>query len=133
MCKAGKPARGFTGKLSFLWPADAVSPVKAPLFPAGYGLDDAHSATVGPVNEDPHIDLVASASEGVYFTLGKVPSPWHLSIDPGIASRSTDLGAQEDAVQFSWSDTGALALDGPPVDLMRPSRRGVRVEARREA
>lgn len=117
--KDGKPARGFTGKLPFAWPTDAISPVKAPLFPAGYGLDYARTATVGVVNEDPHVDLVASASEGVYLTLGKVPSPWHLSLDPGIASRGVDLGAQEDALQFSWSEPGALAIDGPPVDLMR--------------
>ena len=115
----GKPARGFTGKLSFPWPADAVSPVVAPLFPVGYGLNYAQAATVGPVGEDPHVDLVASASEGVYLTLGKVPSPWHLSLDPGIASRGIDLGAQEDALQFTWSEPGALAIDGPPVDLMR--------------
>lgn len=117
--KDGKPARGFTGKLSFPWPADAVSPVKKALFPAGYGLDYAHVVKVGPVGENPHVDLVASASEGVYLTLGKAPSPWHLSLDPGIASHTTDLGAQEDSVQFSWSETGALAIDGPPVDLMR--------------
>ena len=117
--KDGKPARGFTGKLPFPWPADAVSPIKAPLFPAGYGLSYASKAIVGPVNENPHVDLVASASEGVYFALGKVPSPWHLSLDPGIAARAVDLGAQEDAQQFSWSETGAIGIDGPPVDLMR--------------
>lgn len=117
--KDGNPARGFTGKLSFPWPADAVSPIKAPLFPAGYGLSYASKAIVGPVNENPHVDLVASASEGVYFALGKVPSPWHLSLDPGIAARAVDLGAQEDAQQFSWSETGAIGIDGPPVDLMR--------------
>ena len=117
--KDGKPARGFTGKLPFAWPADAVSPVKAPLFPAGYGLDYAHAATVGPVNEDPHVDLVASASEGVYLTLGKVPSPWRLTLAPGLASHTTDLGAQEDAVQLTWSEQGELSIDGPPVDLMR--------------
>ncbi|MBX9664184.1 MAG: exo 1,3/1,4-beta-D-glucan glucohydrolase [Novosphingobium sp.] len=117
--KDGAPARGFTGKLPFPWPADAVSPVKAPLFAAGYGLTYASKAMVGPVNEDPHVDLVASASEGVYFALGKVPSPWHISLDPGIAARAVDLGAQEDAQQFSWSESGAIGIDGPPVDLMR--------------
>ncbi len=117
--KDGKPARGFTGKLSFPWPADAVSPVKAPLFAAGYGLTYASKATVGPVNENPKVDLVASASEGVYFALGKVPSPWHLSLDPGIAAHAVDLGAQEDAQAFSWSEAGAIGIDGPPVDLMR--------------
>ena len=115
----GKPARGFTGKLPFPWPADAVSPIKAPLFPAGYGLSYAATAAVGPVNEDPHVDLVASASEGVYFALGKVPSPWHLSLDPGIAAHSVDLGAQEDAQAFTWGEAGAIGIDGPPVDLMR--------------
>ena len=115
----GSPARGFTGRLPFPWPADAISPVKAPLFPAGYGLSYASKAAVGPINEDPKVDLVASASEGVYFTLGKVPSPWHLSLDPGIASRPVDIGAQEDAEQFSWAEAGAIGLDGPPVDLMR--------------
>lgn len=117
--KNGTPARGFTGKLSFPWPADAVSPVKAPLFPAGFGLTYASKSTLGPVNENPHVDLVASASEGVYFSRGKVPSPWHLSLDPGIAAHAVDLGAQEDAQQFSWSETGAIGIDGPPVDLMR--------------
>ncbi len=115
----GKPARGFTGKLPFAWPADAASPVKAPLFPAGYGLDYTRSATVGPVNEDPRVDLVASASEGVYFALGKVPAPWHLNLDSAVASRAADLGAQENAQQLSWSARGALAIDGPPVDLTR--------------
>lgn len=117
--KDGKPARGFTGKLPFPWPADAVSPVKTPLFAAGYGLTYASKTAVGPVNEDPKVDLVASASEGVYFALGKVPSPWHLSLDPGIAARAVDLGAQEDAQQFAWSEAGAIGIDGPPVDLMR--------------
>jgi beta-glucosidase len=117
--KTGKPARGFTGKLPFPWPVDAVSPVKAPLFPAGYGLTYASKAKVGPVNEDPHVDLVASASEGVYVALGKVPSPWHLSLDPGIAAKAVDLGAQEDAQAFAWSEPGAIGIDGPPVDLMR--------------
>jgi len=117
--KTGKPARGFTGKLPFPWPVDAVSPVKAPLFPASYGLTYASKAKVGPVNEDPHVDLVASASEGVYVALGKVPSPWHLSLDPGIAAKAVDLGAQEDAQAFAWSEPGAIGIDGPPVDLMR--------------
>ncbi|MBX9884132.1 MAG: exo 1,3/1,4-beta-D-glucan glucohydrolase [Novosphingobium sp.] len=117
--KDGTPARGFTGKLSFPWPADAMSPVKAALFPAGYGLSYASKTVVGPVNEDPRVDLVASASEGVYVTLGKVPSPWHLSLDPGITERPVDIGAQEDARQFAWAEAGAIGLDGPPVDLMR--------------
>jgi beta-glucosidase len=117
--KGGKPARGFTGKLPFPWPADAVSPVKTPLFAAGYGLTYASKAAVGPVGEDPKVELAPLASDGVYFTLGKVPSPWHISLDPGITARAVDLGAQEDAQQFAWSEMGGVGLDGPSVDLMR--------------
>jgi beta-glucosidase len=117
--KNGKPPRDFTGKLPFPWPADAVSPVRQALFPAGYGLDYAHAKPVGPVNEAPHVDLVASASEGTYLTLGKVPAPWHLGLDDGVVSRATDIAAQEDAIQFTWKDHATAAIDGPPVDLMR--------------
>ena len=117
--KGGKPAREFTGKLPFPWPADAVSPVKTPLFAAGYGLTYASKAAVGPVGEDPKVELAPLASDGVYVTLGKVPSPWHISLDPGITARAVDLGAQEDAQQFAWSETGGVGLDGPSVDLMR--------------
>ncbi|OYU35384.1 glycoside hydrolase family 3 protein [Novosphingobium sp. PASSN1] len=117
--KDGKPARGFTGKLPFPWPADAVSPIKEPLFPAGYGLAYGMKASASRFNEDPKVELAPLASDGVYVTLGKVPSPWHISLDPGITARAVDLGAQEDAQQFAWSETGGVGLDGPSVDLMR--------------
>jgi beta-glucosidase len=29
----GRPARDFTGRLAFPWPADARSPIEQPLFP----------------------------------------------------------------------------------------------------
>jgi beta-glucosidase len=115
----GKPLRDFTGRLPFAWPIDAVSPVKQALFPVGYGLDYVHPAKLGRVNDDPHVDLVASASEGTYFTRGKVPSPWRLGLDSAVTSRAMDLAAQEDARQFTWNDRGAIAIDGPPVNLMR--------------
>ena len=115
----GKPARDFSGRLPFPWPADAASPVRNALFPAGYGLDYAHPATLGRVNEDPRVDLVAEASEGIYLSRGMVPSPWRLTMDSTVTSRTMDLAAQEDARQFTWQDRGAIAIDGPPVDLMR--------------
>lgn len=115
----GKPARDFTGRLPFDWPADAVSPVLRALFPVGYGLDYAHPKQLGPVNETPGVDLIAAASEGTYFTLGKVPGPWRLGLDSGVFSRALDLAAQEDARQFSWQGNGSIAIDGPPVNLMR--------------
>lgn len=117
--RSGKPPRGFAGRLPFPWPADAVSPVKQALFPRGYGLDYAHSTALGQVNEAPHVDLAASASEDTYLTRGKVPSPWRLGQDSAVASRAVDVAAQEDARQFVWNDRGAIAIDGPAVNLMR--------------
>ena len=115
----GKPARDFAGRLPFAWPADAVSPVVKPLFPVGYGLTYARAGKVGTVNEDPHVDLAASTSEDTYLTRGKVPAPWRLGLDTAVTERAVDLGAQEDARQFSWTAKGALAIDGPSVDLSR--------------
>ncbi len=115
----GKPVRDFTGRLPFAWPLDAISPIKKALFPVGYGLDYAHPAKLGRVNDDPHVDLVASASEGTYFARGKVPSPWRLGLDSAVTSQVMDLAAQEDARQFTWNDRGAIAIDGPSVNLMR--------------
>lgn len=115
----GKSARDFTGRLPFAWPSDAVSPVVHGLFPVGYGLDYAHPAVVGTVNEDPHVDLVASASEDIYLTRGVVPSPWRLGLDSAVQASAIDLSVQGDATRFKWTDLGAMAIDGPAVDLSR--------------
>ena len=123
----GKPARDFAGTLPFPWPADARSPVTAPLFPAGYGLTYAHAQSVGPVNEDPRVDLSAAASDNLWFNRGVAPSPWHLGLDNAVTARSVDLAAQEDARQFTWAAPGALAIDGPPVDLTRQADEGFEV------
>jgi beta-glucosidase len=77
-----------------------------------------------PVNEDPRVDLVASASEDTYLTRGKAPSPWRLSLDSAVTARALDFTAQEDARQFSWTDRGSIAIDGPAVDLMRQLDQG---------
>lgn len=113
----GKSPRDFTGRLPFAWPSDAVSPVTAALFPVGYGLDYGHPSAVGPVNEDPHVDLVASASEDVYLTRGAVPSPWRLGLDSAVQATAVDVTVQGDATRFRWADQGAIAIDGPAVDL----------------
>lgn len=113
----GKTARDFKGKLPFAWPADAKSPVTNPLFPLGYGLNYSSRTKLGKVNENPGMDISGSESMTVYVLRGKVPAPWHLGIDGAIASRAVDLGAQEDARQFSWSDKAALSISGPAVDL----------------
>lgn len=115
----GIPKRDFTGRLPFAWPADALSPIANPLFPAGYGLDYSRTETLGPVNENPGVDLIASASEDIYLMRGIVPSPWRLGLDSAVTARAADLAAQEDARQFTWTDRASIAIDGPPVNLMR--------------
>jgi len=115
--RGGKTLRNFTGRLPFAWPQDARSPVTAPLFPAGFGLDYRSKASLGQVNEDPRVDLFATANETSYFLLGKALTPWRLGTDSTIGVRAVDLAAQEDALQVTWSGNGSLAIDGPAVNL----------------
>ena len=116
---SGKPLRDFTGRLPFAWPADARSPIAAPLFMRGYGLSYARPGHVGPLAEDPMLQLAAASSADVYVVKGRIPAPWHLAADGAIADRAIDLGAQEDARQYSWSGPGTLSIEGPPVSLTR--------------
>lgn len=131
----GKPARDFTGTLPFAWPEDARSPIATPLFPLGYGLSYAKRARVGPVNTDPRVDLAASRSDEHYFALGQARTPWRLGTDAAVQSRAVDLAAQEDARQFEWTAPAAIAIDGPPVDLVRQRDQGfaLRLEWRVDA
>ncbi len=115
----GGSRRDFSGTLPFAWPADTRSPVKNPLFAAGYGMSYAHPGRVGPVNEDPRLDPAIVRSDQHYFARGQAIAPWRLGIDTAVTSRPVDLAAQEDARQFTWTAPGAIALDGPPVDLGR--------------
>ncbi len=115
----GRAPRDFTGKLPFAWPDDARSPLVNPAFPAGYGIDYAHPASLAKMNEDPRMALAAAESADSYFVRGKVPAPWHLAPDGAIAVRSVDLSAQEDARQFTWNADGVLSIEGSPVNLMR--------------
>lgn len=113
----GKPARDFTGRLAFPWPADARSPIDNPLFPLGYGLDYRSSVTVAAVNEDPRVDLAAFEKATTFFRRGQVPAPWYLATDGVVATRAVDLSAQEDARQFRWTGPGRISVEGPPIDL----------------
>jgi beta-glucosidase len=134
----GKARRDFTGKLSFNWPKTAVSPVKNPLFPLGYGLNYRTRTTLGALSEAPGIDVAAALNVERYFALGRALSPWAMTVsDAGgarpVASvptsspssaltvRPVDLAAQEDARQFEWSGSGqgAVAISGPSADLTR--------------
>ncbi len=114
----GKPKREFTGRLPFAWPANSLSPIKEPLFPAGYGLDYAKASRLGPVNEDAGVDLSVLAHNTAFIVRGKVPAPWHLGIDGAISTRAVDVSAQEDAQQFIWNADGMFAINGPVVNLL---------------
>lgn len=113
----GKTKRDFTGKLPFAWPSDARAPMEKPLFDVGYGLNYASKATLGPVNENPGVDLSNRDSALVYMVRGKVPAPWRLVLDGSISTRAVDIGAQEDAQQFIWGNEAALAVEGAAVNL----------------
>ncbi len=122
--RGGRPLRDFTGRLPFAWPADARSPVTAPLFRVGYGLDYRHPARLGRVSEDPRIDLSAFDSTATFVRRGTVPAPWYLATDGVVAARAVDLSAQEDARQFSWSGTGKISIEGPAINLARQAQGG---------
>ncbi|MBS0254159.1 MAG: glycoside hydrolase family 3 C-terminal domain-containing protein [Proteobacteria bacterium] len=120
----GRSPRDFTGRLPFPWPEDAVSPVVHPLFPAGYGLDYAHPAALGRVNEDPRVALGAAINDNHYLSRGKVVEPWRLNLSGQVTARPIDLAAQEDARQFNWKGPGTIAIEGAPVNLLRQRDEG---------
>ncbi len=120
----GKAARDFTGRLPFAWPDDARSPVTAPLFRAGYGLSYRKAHKLGPVNEDPRIDLAAFDNVTTFVRRGIVPAPWYLANDGIVGVRAVDLSAQEDARQFSWSGPGKISIEGPAIDLSAQAKDG---------
>ncbi len=124
----GTAPRAFTGKLPFAWPADARSPMQAPLFPVGYGLGYGQMLSLGRVNEDPRLDLSAFDNAAIFFLRGKAPAPWYFSSDGSITSRAVDLTAQEDGRQFSWNGPGSLAIQGNPVNLTARADQGAALQ-----
>jgi beta-glucosidase len=120
----GKPVRDFTGRLPFAWPADARSPISAPLFRVGFGLNYTQMSKFAVVNEDPGVDLSSANQTNLYMVRGKVPAPWRLALDGSISARSVDLTAQEDARQFTWDAAGALSIEGAAVNLERQRDEG---------
>jgi beta-glucosidase len=134
----GKPKRDFTGKLSFSWPNTAASPVRAPLFRVGYGLNYQNRSTIAALPEAPGIDVAAALNVERYFAAGRALSPWVMAISDGggarpiesgpttspsgvLTVRSVDLAAQEDAKLFEWNGNGqaGVAMSGPTADLGR--------------
>jgi beta-glucosidase len=132
----GKPGRDFSGRLPFDWPADARSPVVSSLFRRGYGLSYERPAMVGPLSEDPRMDIAAIVDANRLFVSGQASGPWSLTLADAsggvvVSSRNVtslggklamgpvDLTAQEDGRQFSWSGPATVSLDGAPVDFSR--------------
>lgn len=130
----GRSRRDFAGRLPFAWPRDARSPVTDPLFARGEGLSYARPRHVGPVSEEPGIDLAAALNIDHYFDRGRVPSPWAMTIsDSGgsrpvtvgvaqsplgnIETRPVDVAAQEDSRRFTWRGEGSVSIDGPAADF----------------
>lgn len=120
----GKARRDFAGRLPFPWPDDARSPVTKPLFASGYGLSYARPKALGAVNTDPRVLLVKDSATSAFMVRGKVPAPWRINIDGAVTGRAVDLGAQEDARQFTWSAPSALSIEGAPVDLSAAANQG---------
>jgi beta-glucosidase len=131
--KDGKPHYDFRGKLSFSWPRLPNQYVLnvhdrgyAPQFAFGYGLTYASRTMVGQLDETRPAGMEVDIG-GVFFTKGRVPDAWSLSLGEG-SSGSTrivgntgrsparvltivgvDRNAQEDARRFAWS--GAREAD----------------------
>jgi beta-glucosidase len=120
----GKSLREFTGRPSYSWPADALSPITKPLFPLGYGLSYSKPANVSPVNEDPRVDESAASQAVSYMVRGKIWAPWHLALDGAVDAKTVDLSAQEDARQFLWKEAGKISIEGSPVNLQRQGDEG---------
>jgi beta-glucosidase len=136
--KNGKPARGFTGKLSFAWPADARSPITKPLYRAGYGLRygqrKGKRIAITPLSEDPKINIETAVNATDYFVKGRARAPWSMSVnDAGgarsaeaslaasplshVTARSVDVKAQEDGKALIWAGSGSIAIAGPPANM----------------
>ena len=128
--------RDFSGRLPFAWPADARSPVTAPLFPRGYGLSYRSPRRLGLLSEDPRIDLSEALNLEHYFAAGRTLDPWRMTISDGggsravvagvaasstnvVTTRPVDVAAQEDSRMVVWSGPGSVSIDGPAVNLDR--------------
>jgi beta-glucosidase len=132
----GRPRRDFTGKLSFAWPADARSPITAPLFPRAYGLSYRQRKTIPHLSEDPRMDLAAALDIDHLIVSGHAAGPWALNLTDSAGGRvvsgttatslggaitmtSVDVSAQEDGRRFRWTGPASLSIDGRPADFAR--------------
>ena len=148
----GHPARDFTGRLPYAWPGDARSPINQPLFVRGYGLSYARGGSLGPVPEDPKLDVAAAIDVNLLIGAGKAAGPWALNLSDKAGSRTVttsaassmggaismstvDLSAQEDGRRFAWTGDASLSVDGPAADFTRQLNNAfaLRLDVRPEA
>lgn len=132
----GRPSRDFAGRMPFAWPADARSPIAAALFDRGYGLSYAAPRELGPLSEDPKMDLAAAIDVNRLMSAGQPSGPWSLTVADDAGGRTVttnratsmggkltmvpvDLTAQEDGRLFVWSGPARLSIDGPAADFTR--------------
>lgn len=144
--KDGRPVHDFRGKLSFSWPKrpdqyvlNVRDPNYDPLFKFGYGLTYADRETVGKLDETRPKGMVVDAG-GVFFTKGRVPEAWSLSLGEGnsgstrivgnsgrspagaLTIAGIDRNAQEDARRFTWAGTREADVriePNTPLDIAR--------------
>lgn len=145
--RGGKALRDFTGRLPFAWPNDARSPIAAALFPRGFGLSYRAPRHLGTLSEDPRIDMAAALNLMRYFIAGRTLDPWRMTVsDAGgtrpvgagtaasptgvVTTRAVDIAAQEDSRRVVWTGPGAVAIDGPAIDLDRQRRDGLALVVR---
>jgi beta-glucosidase len=125
--KDGRPARDFTGKLSFSWPKrlDQYTLNRRdagydPLFPFGYGLSYAARATVPRLEETR--PKVAAADQNALFVRGRVAAGARLDATGAVTPTRTDRRAQEDSLRLDWSGAApasAVIEQAMPIDLTR--------------
>ena len=129
----GRPARDFTGRLPFHWPADCNDSA-APLLPLGAGGDYAHAPKLPPLT----LSCAGSDSAGAGGTtlfqralgLGvtafahsdrgaevMLPGFTGATSDSAVSVTSFDAKAQEDGRKITWSAPGEVTLRlDPTVD-----------------
>ncbi|WBH15539.1 glycoside hydrolase family 3 protein [Sphingomonas radiodurans] len=127
--KNGRPARDFTGKLSFSWPKridqnvlNRRDPNYDPLFPFGYGLSYAAATTVPKLDETR--PSAAAGDQNALFVRGRVAVGARLEAGGAVVQTRTDRKAQEDSLRLTWSGSGEgrFAIEQPsPIDLTRES------------
>ena len=69
------------------------------------------------------------ANTSLFFTRGRTPPPFELSLDNTIARSAVDSeNAQEGAMQLQWSGAGKARITGPELALVRETNADMNVQ-----